>query len=358
MIGTFDIYWAAGFLEGEGYFGTSGGGVSPIVVAKQVQREPLDRLVRIFGGKVKASRNGASTTLYGNNPIWSWQLTGRNAAQVSMTLYTLMSPKRRQSIEQLLVKWRSAKFQRGSGIRCPKGIHALTPENTQVRIRSVISEGIVSTYQTVTCKACASIRDTAYRSRPDIKEKRRKYNAGRREQNRENTRQWRERKKRVAAALGMILSVTCSSHIVRAQMSKWQPAVVALYESNNRNIPNYRFDAIHTAGGHFQITDTNWRDVAPTLGIDLAVYPNAMSAPEQLQGQVAGKLYALYGYMPWVCCDAPLRRVLTSAADQNSPRGQSGATPGARQADRPPATPGAKPHRWLAFSDPASANWP
>lgn len=70
-------------------------------------------------------------------------------------------------------------------------------------------------------------------------------------------------------------------------------------ESGNRNIPNFRFDPTHTAGGYFQITDTNWRHYAPLVGIDISKFPNAMSAPENLQGQVAGKMYAETGIMPW-----------------------------------------------------------
>jgi hypothetical protein len=76
-------------------------------------------------------------------------------------------------------------------------------------------------------------------------------------------------------------------------------ALIARDESGDRNIPNYSFDPHHTAGGHFQITDTNWRAYAPKVGIDVNQYPNAMSAPEQLQGQVAGKMYAEQGTMPW-----------------------------------------------------------
>jgi hypothetical protein len=86
-------------------------------------------------------------------------------------------------------------------------------------------------------------------------------------------------------------------------------------ESGNRNIPNYRYDPTHTAGGYFQITDTNWQHYAPQIGIDLKQYPNAMSAPENLQGQVAGKMYAETGIMPWSGNPA-LRGVAGAHAEQ------------------------------------------
>ena len=72
-------------------------------------------------------------------------------------------------------------------------------------------------------------------------------------------------------------------------------ALVSQDESGHRNIPNYRYDQGHTAGGFYQITDTDWRTTAPKLDIDLAKYPNAMSAPEAIQGQVAGKMRAERG---------------------------------------------------------------
>jgi hypothetical protein len=158
-------------------------------------------------------------------------------------------------------------------------------------------------------------------------------------------------------ALAALLAATCAPTMVLAQpATEWQPQLVALAESGNRNIPNYRFDATHTAGGHFQITDTNWLHYAPRLDIDIGKWPNAMSAPEQLQGQVAGLMYAETGYMPWVPYNARLRRdfsnvrVLSAAADPNSPPGRSGNVPPTSGARSPPASE-AKPPDWDVFPD-------
>ena len=118
-----------------------------------------------------------------------------------------------------------------------------------------------------------------------------------------------------------------------AVAQEWRPQLVARDESDDRNIPNFRFDSRHTSGGHFQISDTNWRAEAPVLGIDLNVYPNALSAPEQLQGQVAGRMWAKYRYMPWVCCNARLRQHLRAGVAE--PAQQPTPTPAAQAA--PPA---------------------
>ena len=67
-------------------------------------------------------------------------------------------------------------------------------------------------------------------------------------------------------------------------------SMISQYESGNQNIPNYRYDPTHTAQGYYQITNTNWLNIAPKLGIDTSIYPNAMSAPQDVQAQVANYL--------------------------------------------------------------------
>jgi hypothetical protein len=107
-VDTKDIYWAAGFLEGEGTF-QNPVGAGFRIAAPQVQREPLDRLQRMFGGGIG---------LYGrqkrlnHSDCHTWHISGRAAAAVAMTLYVLMSPKRKAQIEGALKRWRGQKFFR------------------------------------------------------------------------------------------------------------------------------------------------------------------------------------------------------------------------------------------------------
>lgn len=70
-------------------------------------------------------------------------------------------------------------------------------------------------------------------------------------------------------------------------------------ESHNRNVPNYRYDADHTASGFWQITDTNWQAYGPKVGIDTKQYPSAMSAPYALQQMVALYMLRQQGSAPW-----------------------------------------------------------
>lgn len=55
------------------------------------------------------------------------------------------------------------------------------------------------------------------------------------------------------------------------------------YESGGKNILNYLYDPTHTAGGYWQITDTNWRAYAPKVGIDINKYPTAISMKDEEQ---------------------------------------------------------------------------
>lgn len=80
--------------------------------------------------------------------------------------------------------------------------------------------------------------------------------------------------------------------------------LVLKYESGNRNIPNYINDRTHTAQGYFQLTNTNWRNLAPKLGITA---PDAMSATKEEQTRVALALLRQSGQGNWTNFNVPLR---------------------------------------------------
>ena len=133
---------------------------------------------------------------------------------------------------------------------------------------------------------------------------------------------------------------------------------IANAESGMKNIPNYRYDKTHTAGGNLQITDTNWRLYAPQLGIDIDKYPNALSAPEHEQGQVGGLMLAREGVNPWTCCNEKLRKIFgdgASAQPVKKANNQSAPSkaPEPKAADAPKS-----PHCWDVFAkECASRKW-
>ena len=89
---TKELFWAAGFLEGEGSFLPNG--QSGMVQACQVEREPLERLQRLFGGRLSARK--ASNDKH--SPYFEWGVSGPRARGLMMTMYSLMSGRRQRQI--------------------------------------------------------------------------------------------------------------------------------------------------------------------------------------------------------------------------------------------------------------------
>jgi len=114
---TTDLYWAAGFLEGEGCFSHGSDGTES-VLASQVQREPLERLVAFFGGTIKlrpqydSDLEGAiQAGIHSRQPLHTWRVTGGRARGVMLTLFALLSPKRKTEVLKAL----AAKYRRKTG---------------------------------------------------------------------------------------------------------------------------------------------------------------------------------------------------------------------------------------------------
>ena len=63
------------------------------------------------------------------------------------------------------------------------------------------------------------------------------------------------------------------------------------FESGGKNVTNInQSTSSGRATGLFQITDGTWRDFGRRVGIDFTKYPTALSAPPELQAQVAGMI--------------------------------------------------------------------
>jgi hypothetical protein len=96
--------------------------------------------------------------------------------------------------------------------------------------------------------------------------------------------------------------------------------LVQQHESRGRNImqgvlgPNGGYNPStgtvtgpSTAQGYFQITNTTWKSFAPDAGVDLSQYPTAMSAPYDVQRQVARTIATTSGTQHWMDYNAALR---------------------------------------------------
>lgn len=124
-----DIYWAAGFLEGEGCFGAYGRGKSSgrglIVATSQThEHQPIYRLQELFGG---ITRHVTPKLPSKSKPYLAWRAQGQEAAGLMMTIYSLMSPRRKQQIKEALDKWKAPIPIK---THCKRG-HPFDEENTR-----------------------------------------------------------------------------------------------------------------------------------------------------------------------------------------------------------------------------------
>ncbi len=102
-VDTKDIAWAAGFFEGDGYFCLRK--TSPSIIVAQVNREPLERLFRIFGGSIVGPYQAKNAKA---NPACRWQIFGAPAASIMMTVFCFMSRKRKDAIKRALQAWKAS----------------------------------------------------------------------------------------------------------------------------------------------------------------------------------------------------------------------------------------------------------
>ena len=123
MITPRELEWAAGFLEGEGSFT-----YYPCVSACQVQAYPLHRIARLFGGPVTYRAPGRYQPQ--QSGYYRWAISGSNARGAMMTLYVLMSPRRKAQIDFVLEQWRHAPGRPRDRAHCSRG-HELTVDNVE-----------------------------------------------------------------------------------------------------------------------------------------------------------------------------------------------------------------------------------
>lgn len=91
-----DIYWAAGLFEGEG-------SIAKHAIAFVTQKDAwvLLRVRSLFGGTVGGPYVWRTRTFY------RWFAAGARGRGFLMTIYPLLSPRRRQQIRAALEGWRA-----------------------------------------------------------------------------------------------------------------------------------------------------------------------------------------------------------------------------------------------------------
>lgn len=94
---TRDLEWAAGFIEGEGTFHKCGNTCA--IQASQVNPDPIIRLLALFGGRTQLCHRKNPK----HNSIWRWHAYGARARGITMTLYSLLSDKRKEQADAALI---------------------------------------------------------------------------------------------------------------------------------------------------------------------------------------------------------------------------------------------------------------
>jgi len=102
-----DLAWAAGFWEGEGSVKSNWGkSKKPAFWSIQMsaaQKDPwcLHKMRDMFGGRVRLMRSKASSPLVKTGgELYQWVVSGTRARAFAMTIFAMVSPKRKEQIKK------------------------------------------------------------------------------------------------------------------------------------------------------------------------------------------------------------------------------------------------------------------
>lgn len=102
MVTVKDIAWIAGILEGEGSFSWQN---TPRIQVASIDFDVINRVGYMINKKIiikiKSSKSG-----YNKKKMYYFQANGSEAAQWMMTIYCLMSDRRKEKIKWVLSNWR------------------------------------------------------------------------------------------------------------------------------------------------------------------------------------------------------------------------------------------------------------
>lgn len=166
-IAALDAAYAAGLIEGEGYVVMSAG--IPRLGINMCDVEPLEQMLRIFGGRLTGPKLPKGKPHY--RPQYIWHLNGWNVVEAAFeVLHPYLSPRRTAQFERALkdappVDQRKQGWYQKTKTHCPRG-HPYDESNTYV-----------SKAGRRHCKICALAASERYRNRH--RERRRKADAER-----------------------------------------------------------------------------------------------------------------------------------------------------------------------------------
>lgn len=95
-----EISWAAGVFEGDGSCCRTNS--SEMVTVNQVDSWLPYKFQELFGGTVFQRENSGSARHFDARAIYFWRIYGSRARGFLMTVYSFLSPRRRQQIKRAL----------------------------------------------------------------------------------------------------------------------------------------------------------------------------------------------------------------------------------------------------------------
>jgi hypothetical protein len=122
-MGDRDLFWLAGLLEGEGWFGTTHGKY-PAIQVSMTDLDVVERAARLLETKVSVQPTRPNT-----KQAWTARIYGHRAAEWMRRLLPHMGERRGVRIRELLTQWDSweHKMPKGSGLRSPAKCHPDRP---------------------------------------------------------------------------------------------------------------------------------------------------------------------------------------------------------------------------------------
>ena len=114
-----DLAWAAGLLEGEGYFTWVNG--YPVVGVEMTDRDVVDRFAALFPGprgRKVMHRKNKNYTAGSDTPrldSYRYEVQGGTAIAIMLTLFPFFGERRRARIKEMVVSWRSAPYYQAPG---------------------------------------------------------------------------------------------------------------------------------------------------------------------------------------------------------------------------------------------------
>lgn len=112
-----ELYWAAGFIEGEGSFKfQKPSGLQ--ITAVQVQEQPLLRLQAVLGGTITGPHSPRDPK---HASQYHWQASSVRAAGMMMTLFSLLSPRRKAQVREALAGWKTTAIHNKYKVNCKNG---------------------------------------------------------------------------------------------------------------------------------------------------------------------------------------------------------------------------------------------